>query len=665
VVTCPDPSVLQQGSVTPSQPQYFIHNETRYQCYESYKLRGSASRTCQSNGKWSGDTPICDSLVSADDCPDPGVPPGTRRTGNRFGIDDKVSYRCDRGLILVGSSERVCLENREWSGAEPACYYKHTYDSPEDVAQAFSSSLGNLLEVSGSEAPEADGKRFGRKIKLQRGGKLNIYVALDCSSSVGIEDFKKSKNCIEKLIEKIGNFEVSPRYDVLTFATTIKEIVNINDEDDDPAIVMDKIANFNYEDHGDQTGTNIAGAFHNIHGKMNFLSASKPEKFRETRHVIILFTDGRANMGGSAELEVKQIKQLIRGHMGDSWEEYLDIYVFGVGDEIEENEINKMVTHKHAEKHFFKMADIKTLEQTFDDIIDESDSVGLCGLYRSYDNPLDTKKSKRQMYPWLVTIKITVGIESCKGSLVSPCFVLTAAHCFRTGDKAGDVKVIIDDNEVESGASEKQIIGIITHPQFNPGLKADQGIPEFYDYDIALIELQEDVKISRQARPICIPCTKSTSRALGLFGEVTCQQHKEALYMQTLELASFMSEVKNEVEKKNVRIKLRGQRTICIRDALKAPGVTTSEPTEIVTDRFLCTGGTQPEKDDITCKGMKSSMTSPHHMAKCHHAVNQLLFSLAAAVIVVGRFKTHTVQDNSCNKYCLHLHYTRHPVSQC
>lgn len=64
------------------------------------------------------------SLVSfnaADDCSDPGIPPGAQRSAGRFYTGEKVVYRCQAGLDLLGSAGRVCLENREWSGSTPRC----------------------------------------------------------------------------------------------------------------------------------------------------------------------------------------------------------------------------------------------------------------------------------------------------------------------------------------------------------------------------------------------------------------------------------------------------------------------------------------------------------------------------------------------------------------
>ena len=59
VVECPDPSVLEYGNVSPPQEKYYVDNETTYECYSGYTMRGSSSRVCLPSGKWSGSTPIC------------------------------------------------------------------------------------------------------------------------------------------------------------------------------------------------------------------------------------------------------------------------------------------------------------------------------------------------------------------------------------------------------------------------------------------------------------------------------------------------------------------------------------------------------------------------------------------------------------------------------
>lgn len=46
------------------------------------------------------------------------------------------------------------------------------------------------------------------------------------------------------------------------------------------------------------------------------------------------------------------------------------------------------------------------------------------------------------------------------------------------------------------------------------------------------------------------------------------------------------------------------QRGECIRHALDAEGVDTDNPEVAVTENFLCTGGRNPQRDHIACRGM-------------------------------------------------------------
>lgn len=62
--------------------------------------------------------------LAGDHCADPGVPAGASRSGTSFGIGDRVRYYCSNKLFLMGSDERVCQENGQWTGIEPSCYCK-------------------------------------------------------------------------------------------------------------------------------------------------------------------------------------------------------------------------------------------------------------------------------------------------------------------------------------------------------------------------------------------------------------------------------------------------------------------------------------------------------------------------------------------------------------
>ncbi|XP_041863649.1 complement factor B-like isoform X2 [Melanotaenia boesemani] len=597
LVECPDPTVMQNGNVYPFEEKYYVTNTTTYTCYSGYTLRGSSTRTCLPNGKWSGSTPIC-SHDSGDTCADPGIPPGASRTGNIFEIDDKVKYTCSGDLILVGQNERVCQENGQWTGKEPACYYKYTFDTALEISEEF----GNAIKDTLTTLQPADDTQEGRIIRMSKNGTLNIYIGVDISESIDKTYFQKAREAIVTLMKKISSFTVSPNYEIVFFSSEIYEVVNILDffgEKPSLSSLVEKVESFEIGDRN--TGTNLYALFRRFEERMSFIQTRTKEKFKEHRHVIILFTDGAYNMDGSPEPTVARIKNMVySNHDEKTKEEYLDIYVFAIGVEVSDVELQSLVAGTGG-KHYFRLKHDTNLNETFDDIIDERDVVGLCGLHKGYDTTED-KVSKRKRYPWVVFV-IIQGEKSkrCLGSLVSSKFVLTAAHCFQFGDTPDQVTVEIEDRP---GNIVKKVKTFNLHPEYNIKAKQAEGVKEFYDYDVALIQLQDDIDISGVARPICIPCTQETSDALQLVGVSTCAQQEQVLLNKQRERLSFLTRTEPLVKEKDVFAKLGDNvRNACINKALKAEGIKVTDPTIPVTKNFLCTGGLTEHRDQIACTG--------------------------------------------------------------
>ncbi|XP_034055920.1 complement factor B-like isoform X2 [Gymnodraco acuticeps] len=604
VVECPDPTVMEYGEVSPPQEKYFVHNETTYECYSGYTMRGSARRVCLSNGKWSGSTPIC-GRESGHSCADPGIPAGASRAGNIFGIDETVKYSCNSNLFLVGSSERVCLENGQWSNKEPACYYKHTYDTSLEISEAFGSSIRESLTTLES----LNDTQSGKMIRISKNGTLNIYIAVDISESIEKEEVKKVKEAIITLIKKISSFTVNPNYEIAFFSSGFYEVVNIldffNEQHVERNTIIDIVNNFKVDQKN--TGTDLDLVFKNFLDKMAFIKQRVgTEQFKEHRHVIILFTDGAYNMGGSPVPTVARIKNMVyMNHTGEeetqSREAYLDIYIFATGKIIFDDDLQPLVTGI-GPKHYFRIKAFDELQMTFDQIIDEEEVKGLCGLHKEYVVHDPTAQDARNNYPWWASIIIQNGglSRKCIGSLVNPYFVLTAAHCFKFGDQQKHVKVEIDDGQ----GRVKKVKTFILHPKYDISGKTEEGVPEFYDYDVALIQLEDYVEISSSVRPICIPCTQETSDALQLVGVSTCKQQEELLLKKQLERVSFLTKkTESVVVEKDAHAKLGGLRDNCIKHALTAPNITATDPKVAVTDNFLCTGGRDPFRDHVACKG--------------------------------------------------------------
>nr|XP_020454148.1 complement factor B-like [Monopterus albus] len=611
-VECPDPTVLENGNVSPPQEKYFVGNETMYECYSGYTMRGSNQRVCLKNGKWSGSTPVC-SRDSENACPDPGIPAGASRTGNIFGIDDKVKYTCNGNLFLVGSSERVCKEGGQWTGQEPACYYRHTYDTIQEVSESFGSAIRNSLTTLES----TDDIQGEKRIRLSKNGTLNIYIAVDVSESIEAIYFLDAKKAVIALIEKISSFSVTPNYHIVFFSSEIFPVVDILDMLDGKvqlSSVKKELKDFKISDQI-TAGTDLNLIFSNFLERMAIIEQQVgKEAFKEHRHALIIFTDGAYNMGGSPAPTVAQIKNKVyMNYTGETStrEDYLDIYIFGIGAEVFDDDLQPLTTTKANEKHYFRMKGLDRLQDTFDEMIDEDAVKGLCGLHKDYDRVIDKDdiERKKKMYPWLAFIYIEGG-RKCLGSLVNSKMILTAAHCFRFGDKPDDVKVEIDDR---MDRKVKKVKTFILHPNYNIKGKVDEGVDEFYDYDVALIQLEKDVKISISVRPICIPCTQETSEALQMVGKSTCKAQEQLLLKTQLEELNFMTRTDKWAAEKNVRAKLGDNRGDCIRHALEAKGIKTKNPEVAVTDNFLCTGGLTPQRDHIACTGDSGGAVFKHH----------------------------------------------------
>uniref|UniRef100_A0A665UIX4 C3/C5 convertase n=1 Tax=Echeneis naucrates TaxID=173247 RepID=A0A665UIX4_ECHNA len=571
MVECPDPNVLEYGDVNPPQRKYYVGNVTTYECYSGYTLRGSGSRVCLSSGKWNGSFPIC-SRDSGDACLDPGIPPGASRKGNTFGIGDSVTYSCNgKWLFLVGSKERVCQENGQWTGRAPECYYKHTYDTAEEASAAFGSAMKDtLFTLETSNVTQA-----GKTIRISKGGILDIYIAVDISESIDEEEIKAATDAV---ISLISSFDVSPNYEIFLFSSEIIPIVNIldflNGSIESCFTVCLDSTDYN------TAGTNLKATFERFLDQMSFIQErTGAEAFKEHRHVIILFTDGAYNMGGSPDLTLQKIKNLVyMNHIDGSGpnprEEYLDIYVFAIGNEIFDDDLQALTVGVGG-KHYFRMEAIEVLQSTFDEMIDEGDLKGLCGLHKADD----LEDSKRKMYPWWAYQDTQT--FKCLGSLVTPRYILTAAHCFK-------------DNR-------KKVVDIIIHDKYNIRGREDQGVKEFYDYDVALVQLERDIEISKQARPICIPCTEETNIALKLPRKAACSE--QGMFQMMLFCHCFVYLIL-----KTWKVTLNHsptQRQSCIEHALEAENIiTTKDPEVAVTENFLCSGGANIHHiSSIACKG--------------------------------------------------------------
>ncbi|XP_008296696.1 complement C2 [Stegastes partitus] len=601
-VLCPAQLQLDNGDFWPREQWFRVGATQSFSCQEGFTLQGSAERNCTDSGEWTGATPVCDN--HADDCSDPGVPPGAQRSAGRFHTGEKVIYQCQAGLDLLGSAERVCLENREWSGSAPRCQGPHSFDSPSRVAAAMAESLAGLMDVLSPDSKKKDeGTTFGRTFQVSEGSRMNVYILLDTSGSIRKEDFELSRDATVALIRKLDSYDVQMNFHVVSFASETKNIVNISDTDTSSSAedVIWYLMQFDYHSHGRKTGTNLYSALHSVSEEINYLKQnSATNHFNETQNIIIIETDGHSNTGIRPQIALARIRHLLgyKDSLDDhALETMLDIYVFGIGEKVNKKELNSLASKKPSEQHLFILKNYKMLGRVFNSIISDQ-SVTMCGIAQE----VVSKHSAAYTQPWHVALKSSEwGPEkSCFGSIVSPNWVLTAAHCFARESK-GRVPTQLD---IEYGGGVVMFKRIIMHPAYNINTLKHRNVSEFYEYDVALVQVNSSIPLSWKARPICLPCTVPGSRAMRKLNS-TCDEHKKELLAHKETSAFFIHKKSvSQSERKETHIHTENQRPDCVEKARR----TLKEPTDVtldeyVPDTFLCTGGTAGYKDAIACKG--------------------------------------------------------------
>nr|XP_051676016.1 neurotrypsin isoform X3 [Oryctolagus cuniculus] len=142
---------------------------------------------------------------------------------------------------------------------------------------------------------------------------------------------------------------------------------------------------------------------------------------------------------------------------------------------------------------------------------DKKSLSSVCGLrllHRRQKRIIGGKNSLRGGWPWQVSLRLKSshgdGRLLCGATLLSSCWVLTAAHCFkRYGNNTRNYAVRVGDYHTLVPEEFEEEIGvqqIVIHKEYQPHSS---------DYDIALVQLQgsqeQCVRFSSHVLPACLP----------------------------------------------------------------------------------------------------------------------------------------------------------------
>ncbi|CAB4041226.1 Hypothetical predicted protein, partial [Paramuricea clavata] len=93
-----------------------------FTCDPGFTLSGSSVRMCRGLGTWDGMEPKCGKT-----CRDPGVGNNTLRrepirNGSGFMTSEVLHYHCIAGYLIDGKDSITCQVDGTWAGSTPQCY---------------------------------------------------------------------------------------------------------------------------------------------------------------------------------------------------------------------------------------------------------------------------------------------------------------------------------------------------------------------------------------------------------------------------------------------------------------------------------------------------------------------------------------------------------------
>ncbi|XP_063414427.1 complement factor B-like [Mytilus trossulus] len=168
----------------PTDGSYNHMDNIIYSCNRGYEVQsGNLERSCQADGTWSGSTPVCVGVK----CQDPENGQFTEeQTSSGYSFPDTVTYSCIFGYeVQSGDLERSCQADGTWSGNAPVC--KMTVDYFCEALLETLESKGKSKERSAEnpdESSEIDtrgkGKANGKwKGNWKKGRRCGYYKALE------------------------------------------------------------------------------------------------------------------------------------------------------------------------------------------------------------------------------------------------------------------------------------------------------------------------------------------------------------------------------------------------------------------------------------------------------------------------------------------------------
>lgn len=146
---------------------------------------------------------------------------------------------------------------------------------------------------------------------------------------------------------------------------------------------------------------------------------------------------------------------------------------------------------------------------------------GTCGTSNIFQNSVSSRivggeETAEHQYPWMVSILRECGNEFCHvcgGTIISPAWILTSAHCV-SSVPIEEMGILLGDHNLYELSYEQKFVRAaekVTHPDFSE--------PTILNNDIGLVRLENDVAFTKFISPLCLPPEGETGFGTSAYGD--------------------------------------------------------------------------------------------------------------------------------------------------
>ncbi|KAL2770898.1 complement receptor type 2 isoform 2 precursor [Daubentonia madagascariensis] len=207
-ITCPPPPVIHNGTHTGNSSGDVLYGTTvTYTCNPGperlvqFHLIGESTIRCisgdQERGTWSGPAPLCNLSLPAVQCSHVHVANGYKISGKKapYFYNDSVTFKCNNGFTLKGSSQIRCKANNTWDPEIPVCEKEACQRVREDLQEIPVDSRVEVVNTSCPDGYQLTGHAYRKCQDAKKGvwfQKISLCNVIHCQPPPVIDNGRHS-----------------------------------------------------------------------------------------------------------------------------------------------------------------------------------------------------------------------------------------------------------------------------------------------------------------------------------------------------------------------------------------------------------------------------------------------------------------------------------------